>query len=526
MAPNIFQLLVAAPEVNPVNQKAKSIPVLNPIDPYGRTFFFSWLGFMVAFLSWYSFPPLLTVTIQEDLQLSQTDIANSNIIALLATLLIRLVSGPLCDRFGPRLVFVGILLVGSIPTAMAGLVTSAKGLIALRFFVGILGGCFVPCQVWTTGHFDKNVVGTANALAAGWGTAGAGVTNFVMPAVFDSLVRNSGLVPHKAWRVAYIVPVIIIIAVALAMLFLCQDTPTGKWSERSISGVQKRTGREIQPAETPNSISVLTEHIYIQGEKQGPLSSDVESQTGGQTYNLDLTQSEYIVAPTFKEILHIMSSPANLSLVGLYSCSFGAELSFNSILVSYYSRNFPNLDQTECGQWAAMFGLLNIVSRPLGGILSDAIYRQWQSTWAKKIWLLFLGVSAGAFSLAIGLSNPKTELTMFGLFAGMALFTQAANGATFSIVPHVYPSANGIVSGAVGAAGNFGGIIFSVIFRYNGTQYERSIWIIGVISGALGAEALGAGALGTGALGTGALGTETLGNGILGNKRLGYELEA
>ena len=264
-----------------------------------------------------------------------------------------------------------------------------------------------------------------------------------MPAVFDSLVRNSGLVPHKAWRVAYIVPVIIIIAVALAMLFLCQDTPTGKWSERSISGVQKRTGREIQPAETPNSISVLTEHIYIQGEKQGPLSSDVESQTGGQTYNLDLTQSEYIVAPTFKEILHIMSSPANLSLVGLYSCSFGAELSFNSILVSYYSRNFPNLDQTECGQWAAMFGLLNIVSRPLGGILSDAIYRQWQSTWAKKIWLLFLGVSAGAFSLAIGLSNPKTEVTMFGLFAGMALFTQAANGATFSIVPHVYPSANG-----------------------------------------------------------------------------------
>lgn len=59
---------------------------------------------------------------------------------------------------------------------MAGLVTSARGLIALRFFVGILGGCFVPCQVWTTGHFDKNVVGTANALAAGWGTAGAGVT--------------------------------------------------------------------------------------------------------------------------------------------------------------------------------------------------------------------------------------------------------------------------------------------------------------------------------------------------------------
>jgi NNP family nitrate/nitrite transporter-like MFS transporter len=93
-----------------------------------------------------------------------------------SSLLIRFISGPLCDRFGPRLVFIGILLAGSIPTAMAGLVTSSSGLIALRFFVGILGASFVPCQVWTTGFFDKEVVGTANALTAGWGNAGGGIT--------------------------------------------------------------------------------------------------------------------------------------------------------------------------------------------------------------------------------------------------------------------------------------------------------------------------------------------------------------
>lgn len=90
--------------------------------------------------------------------------------------MVRFISGPLCDRFGPRLVFVGILLVGSIPTAMAGLITSARGLIALRFFVGILGASFVPCQVWTTAFYDKNIIGTANALAAGWGNSGGGIT--------------------------------------------------------------------------------------------------------------------------------------------------------------------------------------------------------------------------------------------------------------------------------------------------------------------------------------------------------------
>ena len=40
---------------------------------------------VIAFLSWYAFPPLLPHTIKKDLHLSQNEIANSNIIALTAT---------------------------------------------------------------------------------------------------------------------------------------------------------------------------------------------------------------------------------------------------------------------------------------------------------------------------------------------------------------------------------------------------------------------------------------------------------
>lgn len=39
------QTLWQAPEINPVNGKARSIPVLNPFNKYGRVFFFSWFGF-------------------------------------------------------------------------------------------------------------------------------------------------------------------------------------------------------------------------------------------------------------------------------------------------------------------------------------------------------------------------------------------------------------------------------------------------------------------------------------------------
>lgn len=484
MATNFFRLLVASPEINPLNLKAKSIPVLNPFDRYGRVFFFSWLGFMVAFLSWYSFPPLLAVTIKKDLHLTQTDIANSNIVALLATLLVRFFSGPLCDRFGPRLVFVGILLVGSIPTAMTGLVTGVKGLIALRFFIGILGASFVPCQVWTTGFFDKNVIGTANALTAGWGNAGGGITYFVMPAVFDSLVQQSGLKPDKAWRVAYVVPFIIIVVVALGMLFTCDDTPNGKWSDRSMpsstGGTLRRNIKGETPTNTPSSASI-SKGTNNSDEKHPQPISDTESQSDNSQTDIDLAKSEFIVAPTVKETLHVVLSPETFALFAQYACSFGTELAINSILGSYYGKNFPHMGQTEVGKWAAMFGLLNVVFRPMGGIVSDIIYKGTRSVWAKKIWLTFLGVGAGAHMIAIGVSNPKSEATMFGLFVGLAVFMEAANGANFSLVPHVYPAANGIVSGTVGAAGNFGGIIFSIIFRYNGTRYDRSIWIAGVM---------------------------------------------
>lgn len=40
---------------------------------------------VIAFLSWYAFPPLLPLTIKKDLHLSANEIANSNIIALTAT---------------------------------------------------------------------------------------------------------------------------------------------------------------------------------------------------------------------------------------------------------------------------------------------------------------------------------------------------------------------------------------------------------------------------------------------------------
>lgn len=415
--------------------------------------------------------------------------------------MVRFFCGILCDRFGPRLVFVGLLLCGAIPTALAGCVTGAKGLIALRFFVGILGGTFVPCQVWSTGFFDKEIVGSANALSGGLGNSGGGITYFVMPAVFNSLVRYQHLTPHVAWRVAYVIPFIIITAVALIMLFTCPDTPRGKWSERHnwhknvVDNDVKQESlsdlHQLAPGGLETQRDAESQKIKTEGNPESRVAEMTD--TSGHEGTMEYTRSG---------TLRVAFSLSTMALALPYACSFGSELSMNNMLSTYYLKNFPYLGQTEAGNWAAMFGLLNVVCRPAGGFISDALYRATRTVWSKKILLVSLGIIMGAFELAVGLSDPKSEATMFGLMAGLAFFLEATNGANFSLVPHAHPSANGswsiipltlyntaltvayvgIVSGTVGAMGNLGGIIFAIILRYNNTNYARALWIIGVIS--------------------------------------------
>lgn len=368
-----FSLLWKAPEVNPINKKARSIPLLNPVSIYGRVFFFSWFGFFIAFWSWYAFPPLLKDVIAEDIDISDTQIAISNIIALVATLLVRLVAGTACDWFGPKYTFAGCLLIGAIPTFLSGTAYNVQELYALRFFIGILGGSFVPCQVWTTGFFDKNVVGRANSLTAGFGNAGGGVTYFVMPAVYKSLVKD-GLSPHDAWRVAFVVPGILIVSVAVAMILLCPDTPTGKWSQRlqaaennlrqhnvqgtivdvpgEISGESRSSERSKGTESPPQGV---TDEEKKLDETRGTFS-DHEIQLGEQEM-LDTARGEIVEKPSFKEIIKVCCSPQTLVLGACYFCTFGSELSVNSILGLYYDTKFPSLGLSGSGAYAAMFGL-------------------------------------------------------------------------------------------------------------------------------------------------------------------------
>ena len=71
--------------------------------------------------------------------------------------------------------------------AMVVAITAPWNYTLIRFFTGCAGGTFATNQFWCSLTFARNVVGTANAIAAGWGILGSGVTQIFMMSVLFSL---------------------------------------------------------------------------------------------------------------------------------------------------------------------------------------------------------------------------------------------------------------------------------------------------------------------------------------------------
>jgi len=195
-----------------------------------RAFHLSWISFFACFFAWFAVAPLMVV-IREELGLSQQQVGDTIIASVAGTVVARLAVGRLCDRFGPRRVYAGLMGLGAVPVAGLGLVDDYVSLLVLRLLIGGIGAAFVVTQYHTTVMFSPSVVGTANATTAGWGNLGGGVTQFVMPLVMAGFL-GVGLDTSTAWRVSMLLPAGVLVVLALLYLRFTQDTPAGDWTPR------------------------------------------------------------------------------------------------------------------------------------------------------------------------------------------------------------------------------------------------------------------------------------------------------
>ncbi|BBI49172.1 hypothetical protein HORIV_15930 [Vreelandella olivaria] len=205
-----------------IRNKANRIRLFNFSTPQMRAFHFSWFAFHICF--WLVRHRPLMAIVREDLSLTQTQIGNTIIASVAITVIVRLAIGVLCDRIGPRKTYTGLLLLGALPVMGIGLADSFETFLLARLAIGAIGASFVITQYHTSMMFASNVVGTANATSAGWGNLGGGTTQILMPLIFSGMLML-GVNEAFGWRLAMMVPGVVMFFTGIGYWFFTQDAP-------------------------------------------------------------------------------------------------------------------------------------------------------------------------------------------------------------------------------------------------------------------------------------------------------------
>jgi NNP family nitrate/nitrite transporter-like MFS transporter len=401
-----------------IRNKATGIHLSDFTTAPMRAFHMAWVGFFLCFFSWFGVAPLMPV-IRDELHLTKAQTGNSIIASVALAVFGRLLIGWLCDRIGPRRTFSWLLILGSLPVMLIGLSHDYTTFLIFRLTIGMIGSAFVVTQYHTSVMFAPNVVGTANAAAAGWGNLGGGVTQFAMPLLFSAFL-SLGAGAWWGWRMAMFVPGFAMFLFGFAYYFLTQDAPDGDFAQlRSMGELNKRGG----------------------------------------------TAAFWEVAKDVRV----------WALFLIYGCCFGMELTVDNIAALYFADYF-HLALTTAGFVAASFGMMNLFARALGGIVSDRCYRNW----GLRGRAILLGCTLLCEGLGFMLFSQMRVLPLaIGAMMLTGLFVKMSNGATYSVVPFINKRALGAVAGIVGAGGNVGAVLAAFLFKSPSLTWPQALLILG-----------------------------------------------
>lgn len=378
-------------------------------------FHLNWISFFIAFFATFTAPPLIPV-IRNDLNLTKEDLGGAAIASVTGAIFSRILIGVVCDSYGPRYGHGFLQLLTCTATYGMALVNNSAGFIVCRMIIGFSLATFVCCQYWCSVMFNVRIVGTANATGGGWGNLGGGVTQLIMPFIYQGIENTQP--SFIAWRCAFLIPASAQYIMGMMVLIFGQDLPEGNYAELRQSGQKPKANSK-------------------------------------------------------REFLAAVKNYRTWILVLNYGYCFGVELTVNNNISPYLYDQF-DISLGLAGTLGSCFGLMNIFARSLGGITSDLTVKRYGMR--GRLWTYwFTQTMGGVFCLIMYFTRNSLGATM-PVVVFFSLFVQMAEGACFGIVPFITRRGLGAASGFVGAGGNTGSAVTQAIFFTDSSLTTAEGW--------------------------------------------------
>ncbi|AMD00794.1 MULTISPECIES: MFS transporter [Halomonas] len=432
-------------------------------SPEIRALHLTWIAFFITFYVWFNMAPLASSMLKSVDWLTRDDIRLFAIANVALTIPARIIVGMALDRFGPRRVFSVLMVSMSIPALVFAFGNTMSQLLVSRLVLSSIGASFVVGIHMTALWFKPKDIGFAEGFYAGWGNFGSAAAAMTLPTIAITMFGG-----EDGWRWAIAQSAIVMAAYGVYYWFAITDGPDARAHRKP------RKAMAMEVSTWGDMIKLIIWTIPLVG-CLGILVWRIQNM-GYMSVTAAVICYLIIVAVIIYQVVQILrvnvpilkkgvpeddkypfSSVAALN--STYFANFGAELAVVSMLPMFFEETW-GLNAATAGMIAASFAFVNLVARPMGGLVSDRMGN-------RRFVMLSYMFGIGIGFVMMGLLNSSWPLVIaIAITIFTSFFVQGAEGATFGIIPSIKRRITGQISGMAGAYGNVGAVVYLTIFTF------------------------------------------------------------
>ena len=423
----------------------------------------TWIAFYICFFVWFNMAPLATSMLKSVGWLTSDDLRLFAIANVAPTIPARILVGMALDKWGPRRVFSVLMVTMAIPAIAFAFGETRTQLLVSRLVLSSIGASFVVGIHMTAMWFKPRDIGFAEGFYAGWGNFGSAAAAMTLPMIALNVFGGD-----DGWR--YAIATTALLMAIYGVYYWCANTdgPVGSvhHKPRKVSAMEVSTWADmikliLWTIPMVGILSVLVWRIERMGY--------IDAQWAWVCHGVIALIVIYQIIQIFKVNLPILRKgvPEDdkyhfnsvAALNSTYFANFGAELAVVSMLPMFFEMTW-GLTPTVAGMIAASFAFVNLIARPIGGLVSDRFGNR------RFVMLAYM------IGIAIGFALMGLMGGTWPLFVAVAVtilcsvFVQGAEGATFGIIPSIKRRITGQISGMAGAYGNVGAVFYLTLYTF------------------------------------------------------------